>query len=373
MVNVTSFPHAAVAALVALMATTGCLSTRTSSPAAESFDSLGISVRGIRASNMRLAYRQGLTVEEAADSIIALATDQTTRLNAYQWKIYCIPVIRQVYSQTDPVASAVDALVFSIQCENYFTAGLGKNRFGPYQQIAINATAAIRLRLIEGNRAVLTSTDFDSLISKTTRWANNHPLTNHLFDRSSVVPEMDDIIAQRDFSIGSAVGRIAEDVDDLSTRLSLLSAQLPREGRWQAEYILADLSARERLTLFDSAITTLTASLAGMEAELSSGEIVVDLKGLRLLHADIQAALNLVSSERAILVKEIERVRFATLVESEQAAERTLANALDRVEAIVNRVLLKIGIALVIGFAGLALFVVLARRVRRREVRDGRS
>jgi len=72
----------------------------------------------------RGAYRYGLAVEQAADSIIMLATDQTARANAHLWKIYCVPVIRQIYSQSDPVVSAFDGLAFAMQCREYLPPAL---------------------------------------------------------------------------------------------------------------------------------------------------------------------------------------------------------------------------------------------------------
>jgi len=49
------------------------------------------------------------------------------------------------------------------------------------------------------------------------------------------------------------------------------------------------------------------------------------------------------SSERAILVTEAERIRLATLAAAEEAAERTVDRSLAVTEDIIERVLLKIG------------------------------
>jgi hypothetical protein len=100
----------------ALLVTPGCVSTQSVSPVAESLDSIGISNRGVREANIRVTYQYGLAVEQAADSIIMLATDRSAKVKAYIWKIYSIPVIRQIYSQSDPVVSAFDGLAFSMQC-----------------------------------------------------------------------------------------------------------------------------------------------------------------------------------------------------------------------------------------------------------------
>ena len=348
-------------ALAALMALTGCFSTRTESPAAAQFDSLGISLAGIRQGNMRAAYTFSLAIEEAADSIVAAADDRETKIQAYLWKIYCIPVIRQVYSETDPVVASLDALAFAMQCKQYFDTGLGSDRFGEQQLIAIKATSKIEDALVESMRRNLTQANFDTLLTGVDSWVKDHPLDNHVFSRRSITREMDDILATQDRSLGSAIGRIADNVDDLSSRLALYSAQLPREARWQGELLLEELLIRERLATIDTTIGLLSASLAEIEGTLTEGGITVDITALRSLHTDIVAALELVRSERAILLAEVERQRLETLREVEVIVENRVVQASHEVEGIINRTLWKVGVLLALLIVGVALLLLLAR------------
>jgi hypothetical protein len=335
----------------------------------ESLDSLGISNRGVREANIRVAYQYGLVVEQAADSIIMLATDQTTKVNAYTWKIYCIPAIRQIYSQSDPVVSAFDGLAFSMQCRQYFTTGIGKDRFGAQQHIARDAVETIERRLVEANRHYLTTANFDSLIATTSRWAADNPLTNHVFERASFYSEMDTILARQDYSIGSAVGRIADDVDDLSGRLSLLSAQLPREARWQGEYLITDLTLKERLNSIDTTMVALRTTFATLDEKLRTDGVPVDITVIRQLHATVKTALDQLSAERAIVMAEIDRLRVATFADGEATANRAVSGWLDHVEAVVDRLLWKIGVFLAVGFVALALLLLYMRRSSQRQNR----
>jgi hypothetical protein len=347
--------------LLALLATPGCMSTQSASPVSESLDSLGISNRGVREANIRTAYRYGLAVEQAADSIIMLTTDQTTKVNAYSWKIYCIPVIRQIFSQSDPVVSAFDALAFSMQCREYFTTGIGKNRFGSQQQIARNAVENIERRLVDANRNYLTTANFDSLMATTSRWASSNPLTNHVFERASFYNEMDTILARQEYSIRSVVGRIADDVDDLSGRLSLLSAQLPREARWQGEYLISDLTLKERLNSIDTTMVALRATLATLDRELRTDGVPVDITVIRQLQSTVDAALQTLSAERAIVMADIDRLRVATFADGEMTANRAVSGWLNQTEAVVDRLLWKIGVFLAVGFAALTLLLLYLR------------
>ena len=355
----------AVFSLLLPMMLSGCISSKPGSPVADSLDSLGITIRGIRESNLRLASREGLTIERAADSIIAISRDHTTKLNAYLWKIYCIPVIRQIYSESDPLLSATDALAFTMQCREYFIHGIGRDRFGPYQRIAVAAVNENEQRLIDLNRQRLTKATFDSLMRQLSRWAAEHPLSNHVFERPSMLNELDKLLAGQDYSIPSVVGRIADDVDDLSGRISLLSAQFPREARWQAEYVLAELSLRERLGRLDSTMTILSVALANVDQSLKSGGLEVRIGGLLSLRDDLHEALSKISTERSIVTAEIERIRLATLAAAEEAANRAVAGWLGRIESIVDRTLLKLGLLIALVLAVATALILSLRRARR--------
>ena len=361
--------RSAPVALAGLVVISGCLSTRTESPAADRFDSLGMSLAGIRQSNLRTAYRFGLAIEEAADSIISHASDRTTKINAYLWKIYSVPVIRQIYSQSDPIVASVDALAFAMQCEQYFDTGIGSDRFGDHQLIAVNASVSVQDALIEGMRRNLSTANFDTLIALIDEWAKEHPLTNHTFSRASLTRELDHILAQQDQSLGSAIGRIANNVDDLSGRLALYGAQIPREARWQGEYLLAEYAMEERLTRLDTTIGVLTSSLASVEETLTEGEVAVDIAGLRSLHADLQAALELVRTERAIILAEVERQRLETITAMELIVENTVVRASSQAECFVDSLLWKLGILLALVLLGVALLVLLVRALWRGQKR----
>lgn len=115
----------------------------------------------------------------------------------------------------------------------------------------------------------------------------------------------------------------------------------------------------------DTAIATLTSSLEAIEEDIRSGTIVVDVTGLRALHSDIQAALTLLSAERAILLSEVERIRLATLAATEEAVERISGNALDRIEETIDGVLWKVAVFCVGGFVAVVVLIFSLQRMRK--------
>jgi hypothetical protein len=177
---------------------------------------------------------------------------------------------------------------------------------------------------------------------------------------------MDRVLDRQSHTVGSTVGRIADVVDDLSGRLSLLAAQLPREARWQGEYLLTDLAPEDRLARLDTLMAVLTSTLGSLDKEVRTGGLVVDIASLQGLHADLRAALELLSAERAVVIADIERMRVATIATAEETARRGVAGLMDRAEAILDRTLWKIGTFLAVGFAAVALLLLFARGRSRR-------
>jgi hypothetical protein len=351
---------------VLLSGGTGCISTETTSGIAESLDSLGVSLRAIRETNVRFAHRDGLAIEQAADSIIRLARTSALRLEAYRWKMYHIPVIRQVYAQGDPIASRIDALACALQSDAYLRTGLGSNRFGEHQQIALNATSGILSRLERTLHEGITPADYDTLVRFAAGWSRDHPIDNHVFERPSIIGDMQRYFSRQEYSLGSAVGRIADDVDDLSGRLSVLAAQLPREARWQGAYLVEDLGLATRLESLDSTVSGLTSSLRRIERALLNGDIVVDLESLRSLHTDLEAALATARVEREHILAEIDRQRLATLDTLDVRLGRSISRTAEEIEGILSTLLWKTALVLAGGLGVVTILVLYATGQARR-------
>jgi len=82
-------------------------------------------------------------VEEAADKIIRSTHSKEIKINALQWKINVIPRAMESLVIPDPRAAGVDLYALSGQMLEFFSTGKGKNLFGDYQYIAIEASEDI--------------------------------------------------------------------------------------------------------------------------------------------------------------------------------------------------------------------------------------
>ena len=96
----------------------------------------------------------------------------------------------------------------------------------------------------------------------------------------------------------------------------------------------------------------------------------MDITVIRQLHSTVDAALQTLSAERAIVMADIDRLRVATFTDGEMTANRAVAGWLDQTEAVVDRLLWKIGVFLAVGFAALTLLLLYLRWSSRRHQRE---
>ncbi|MCK5571261.1 MAG: hypothetical protein KAJ12_00805, partial [Bacteroidetes bacterium] len=155
------------AGLCAAAVTSGCGTTRTTSPLAERLDSAGVSLYTLQVRNQGFAARSAFIVEAAADSIIHLTSDAGVKKNALTWKIYTVPQIRGRILFSDPLAAQFDTWIFCGRVLEYLQNGMGKGNFGPLQPIAIHASRRLFAEAAGLMRGSLSEHDFrrlDSLV-----------------------------------------------------------------------------------------------------------------------------------------------------------------------------------------------------------------
>jgi hypothetical protein len=87
----------------------------------------------------------------------------------------------------------------------------------------------------------------------------------------------------------------------------------------------------------------------------------VDITNLRSLHADILSVLELVRTERALVLAEIDRQRRETLVEVERMKDSTIQASALALDGVLGHLLWKAGVLIAGVFFGVALLILLGR------------
>jgi len=115
-------------------------------------------------------------VEQAADTILENASNQTIRREALIWKIEAVPSLREALYQPNPYTALADSWILSYQMIDYFESGRGQNALGTAAGIALTASQRLEHELAETAGSVLNPPSASRMQSAVQAWASEHPI-----------------------------------------------------------------------------------------------------------------------------------------------------------------------------------------------------
>jgi hypothetical protein len=343
----------------------GCGTTRTTSPLTERLDSASVSLYALQLRNQDFAMRSASIVEAAANNIMRLSSDTKVKESALAWKMYTIPQLRGALLFSDPLAAQFDAWIFCGQVQGYFETGAGKENFGAHQPIAISASHQLFSEASKLMRGSLSENDFWRLDSMVATIVKNNPIENDLYLRKSAVDALSAMLGKREYSVQSAIGRMARDLEDISGMIPIYSEQLPREARWHAEYFLAQRDFEGRIDSIQGQIAKITAAINKITYLLDEGDLDVNVGEIRNLQEYINTLEGLVDQQRGIILEEVDRLMVKTIGRVEAYADAKVDQATAEAYRIVDYVLLRIAL-LALGALIIAVILVFIFRQRNR-------
>jgi hypothetical protein len=255
-------------------------------------------------------FRFAALVESAADEIMTNTDDPLIRQNALRWKMNAIPVAQEAVFRDDPMAALIEITTFSIQMELFFTEANGKDLFGEWQPIAIKAVDRIQDELFEiWKKAISTGNLKRTNQGPIYDWARKNPIENLTFTFHSISDTLVAGYSNVDYGLQESIGEIAVGVYDIRQRLSYYTAMIPKQARWQAEYLIDEkLQGAQIDRLLDNfdRITDMIEKSPELIGELQTSTLV-EISRERM---EVIAALQ---KERYVVLEEINRQRQETI------------------------------------------------------------
>ncbi len=194
-------------------------------------------------------------VEEAADSIATLTHNDTVAANALFWKMNAIPAAQQAIFSANPIVALGDATVLCIQMDHFFKDGAGKEIFKDEQNIAIRASKKLRKDIIAISGQMIPEQKAQSLGDAIRFFALNNPINSLYFNRKNVKPAMAKLIEEEKFKLKNVAQNLDQNVQDLNNRIVVFSNLMPKQIRWQSEYMIyKNTPAQLQNIAFDSLI-----------------------------------------------------------------------------------------------------------------------
>ena len=306
--------------------------------------------------------RYSLEIENSADKIMAATKDAGIKKNALLWKLYGIPALLKSVSIQDPLASGTDIYVLIAQMRQFFENGNGKDLFGKHQQIAVDAVKRMEKEFFNiasefRDSAVTTKSNIDE-------WVKNHHIEDIRFNRISTVTAAAKELSQKKSGLTSSVGDMVTSINNLQDKLTLYADFIPKQARWQAEYMMYEFIPDSLKGDVFGKINSLTGSIESIGGfiENSPGlissvrqKIMQDINiqriaTLELLQEERKTILEAVTSERIKTLNEINRQRVETLNGMNKLAGNTVTSSGIMLIDVADKILIRLVILLFITF-----------------------
>jgi hypothetical protein len=291
-----------------------------------------------------------------------------------------IPAFYQALFYSDPLAAVLESWSLSIQLEDAVSSGAWREPLGALQPIALEATQRIRAQVEAAAKAsAINPEGFDRARATVERWAREHPIVGPISSRPSILPELVRMAAGGvDTTVFQVMADIPASLADLSTKMDIYAAYLPKAARWQAELVAEDLSSRaemQRVLATLASVEKLTEranamlSPAGLREALdtASGQIRAErVAALASVDEQRVETLAYLTRERAAVVADVDRERDAVARQVDELRRKVSSDVEELAGRVIRQAAVAVALLLVLA-AALTLGVIrIAARMRAR-------
>ena len=341
-----------------------------------------------RAAANNLAIRVPGLVELTGDRMLAQTLDPELRKRALLWKLEGTAAFQQALFRPDPLGASVETWALAIQIQDAVESGALRDTFGALQPIAQDGARTITAAIEEEARSIARKPEGHAKAKEfVTQWAHEHPIGLPFSARPSIQPLLARIASSQDLGLVEAFGSVTATVADMSTKLDIYAAALPRSIRWQAELAGIDAARTDTGRLVLATLQSANGVLARTDSLLSasgmkelSGAAVSSLRSERVaVLSDIDRqridTFDRLGQERAAVLSGVDGLRVATLADLDaklarglEGAEGMRARTMADLEGMVTRTLVRIAFAIgaLMALGALLVWLVLRSGVLRR-------
>jgi hypothetical protein len=327
------------------------------------------------------------TVEVTADMILTESDDLVLQKRALEWKINASGAVHQTVFLRDPLGAYFDTWVFAKQMHQFFATGAGRDLFGPWQQEVVATALQLERRAFELTQWITNTGYTIDLEESLERWTDEHPLLDLQFVRDTTIPRWAEYVKATGGGALTTVGQMEESMQDLLSRIDILSYQLHKQVRWEAQLLMAESLDDERIAGFLAEITTIDTNVDLIRIVLEDLEPILARRIAGLIDSlytftafEQEALLSAWGQEREIVLADIEVLRQAIfadlaaereaiLTQAETLPELLLAETTLFSHGLIDYLILRLAQLILAALIVLALLGFLAWRWWRRELR----
>ena len=304
--------------LALILVMSSCASRTRKTASVNRFKTIKVSAPELSYSNQSLLALYSSEIESAADTIIRESPSPTTRRQALVWKADAIPVLQKSLLNTDPVAAVVDTWAFIFQMNAYVEQPMMRNQFGVFLPAVAKTLKNMDVEMEQLVLQAAPAANVPDIRRRLQGWAEAHPIETGLSGRRSADADLIREADESDLGALASLKALQEGLGDITARLDSYNAYLPKQSRWQAELLLADLAHDPGLNTAASDFTVLARALDKTSNDLDR---MPELAGIarKTALADIEnqrlAAQSFFVQERVQVIEALARQRIAAMAD----------------------------------------------------------
>ncbi|OWY71429.1 hypothetical protein B7486_12655 [cyanobacterium TDX16] len=116
------------------------------------------------------------TIRRACDQLVDAEGGRSIKRLTLIWQMRVLPMSRDAINQDNPIAGLVDIWVLAVRMRLFLTEGDGKEIFGPYQNLAIDAAATCEEDISRLAPLILSADRLEATRDRINAVARDHPL-----------------------------------------------------------------------------------------------------------------------------------------------------------------------------------------------------
>jgi hypothetical protein len=314
-----------------VVTTVGC---NTSAPRQTRFmqsKDVTVSAEELRIRVRALAMPFSGIMEEAADEFVAANDDPEWFRRALMWKINGIPAMQRALFVQDPLAALLDTWVLLAQMRVFFESGPGSNADRLGRDHALRAVDRMEDQIESLALSISATGEVDHVKELVYKIASEQAVKETFATRATTSAELAEFTAETNPGIGSAVGALTTGLGDVWSRMDVYTVFLPKQARWQAEYMVLELAAGTDPKEIVESISNITDSIdrIATTVEVAPGLLSEEREiVLRTLQEERIIALRTLQEELKTAYEFINNERIATFSESLAAERKAMLEAL---------------------------------------------
>ena len=258
---------------------------------------------------------------------------------ALQWKLDGVNAFHQTLFRPDPLAALFETWALAVQVDDWVNTERIRKLLGPLQPVVADAALEIRQEVqAAAGRAAKKSDGAKRMQEMVESWAHDHPIDGTFATRPTAELLLAKMASQEDTGLVEAFGKATSTLDDLSIKLDLYSASLPKTATWQVELAMIDGMETDNGKLIIASLQSLGGVFSKVDAMLAGaggtgGRDIPDaLKNERVaVMSDIDRqrvdVLDRLTEERVAVLQAIDGQRVATLGDLDRKIDRSLQGA----------------------------------------------